>query len=93
MSNNFRPELDYIFARHMFWGRTFGLFIRECRQKIGRSIEEAAPLAGMNARDWRAMEAGMAPEPEQLHSIADALELGHDVIEGLATFCEYAWED
>ena len=93
MSINFYPDIDHGFGRRMFWGRTFGLFVKECREKKDRSAEEAARLAGMAARDWKAMEAGMAPDPEQLHPIADALGLGHDVVEGLATFCQDAWED
>ena len=50
-------------------------------------------MAGMEARSWRAMEAGIAPDHEQLHPVADALELGYDVVEMLAVFCEYAWDD
>jgi transcriptional regulator with XRE-family HTH domain len=93
MSINYRPGIDYNFARHLFWGRTFGLFIKECRDRTGRSTEEAARLAGMEARNWKAMEAGMAPEPEQFHLIADALGVSLDVIQGLATFCQAAWDD
>ena len=93
MSTDSYPDDDYILGRHLFWGRTFGLFVKESREKTGRSVEEAARLAGMEARDWRAMEAGMAPEHEQLHPIADALELGYGVVEALAAFFEYAWDD
>jgi len=87
------PDADYTLGRQLFWGRTFGLFINESRDKTGRSVEEAALLAGMEARSWRAMEAGIAPDHEQLHPVADALELGYDVVEMLAVFCEYAWDD
>ena len=92
MSITSRSDLDYDFARRLFWGRTFGLFIQEVREKTGRPVEEAARLAGMETSDWQAMEAGMAPDPEQIHPIADALGLGHDVVERLALFCQDAWE-
>lgn len=93
MSINFYPETDYGFARRMFWGRAFGLFIKEFREKKNRSVEAASHLAGMAAPSWKAIEAGLIPGPEQLHLMADAIGLGHDVIERLAMFCQDAWND
>ncbi len=93
MSTHSCTNDDYNLGRYLFWGRTFGLFVKESREKTGRSVEEAARLAGMEAREWRAMEAGMTPEPEQLHPIGDALELSHRLIDGLAEFCQDAWGD
>jgi hypothetical protein len=93
MSINFYPETDYGFARRMFWGRAFGLFIREFREKKSRSVEDVSHLAGMEASSWNAIEAGLIPDPEQLHPMADALGLGHDGIERLAMFCQDAWSD
>ena len=92
MSNMFHSDLDYSFARRLFWGRTFGLFIRECREKAHRSVVQAAEFADMAISDWQAMEAGLAPDPEQIHTIADALGLGHDIVERLAMFCQDAWD-
>jgi hypothetical protein len=36
MSIALYPDADYRFGRHLFWGRTFGLFIQESREKTGR---------------------------------------------------------
>jgi hypothetical protein len=46
------------------------------RQSLGLSVERAALLAGMEASEWLAIEAGRIPEPEQLRPMADTLELG-----------------
>lgn len=47
MSMTFDYDLDHRYMRSMFWGRTFGLFIRELREKKGYPVEEAALLSGM----------------------------------------------
>ncbi len=93
MHITFDYDLDYRFMRLMFWGRTFGLFIRELREKKSRSVEEAARLAGMEAQRWLAIEAGRAPGQELLEPMADALEVDHEVIARLVVFCQDAWED
>jgi transcriptional regulator with XRE-family HTH domain len=93
MSITFDYDLDHCFMRLMFWGRTFGLFIRELREKKGYSVEEAALLAGMETKEWLAIEAGRAPDKELLEPMADALEVDHEVIARLVVFCQDAWED
>lgn len=40
------------------WGRMFGAFIVSARGKVGLSVEQAATLAGMEAQQWRNIEAG-----------------------------------
>jgi predicted transcriptional regulator len=45
------------------------------RQSLGLSVNEAAELAGMEATDWLAIEAGRLPELNQLRPMADTLEL------------------
>lgn len=89
----FDYDLDHRFMRSMFWGRTFGLFIRELREKKGYPAEEAALLAGMETEEWLAVEAGRAPGKEFLEPIADALEVEHEVIARLVVFCQDAWND
>jgi len=75
------------------WGRLFGLGIRENRQKIGLSIEEAARLSGMEASEWTAIEDGYVPQTAaQLHSIAGTLEISYDRLLSLVLLCREAWE-
>ena len=93
MSMTFDYDLDYRYMRSMFWGRTFGLFIRKLREKKGYSVEEATRLAGIEAQSWVAIEAGRAPGKELLESVADALEVDHQVIARLVVFCQDAWDD
>ena len=65
---------------------------RKTREAAGRSVEEAAHLAGMERREWVAIEAGYVPDPAQLRPMADALEIGYDKIAMLAVLCREAWE-
>jgi len=79
--------------RRQMWGRLFGLGIRENRQKIGLSIEEAARLSGMEASEWTAIEDGYVPQTAaQLHSIAGTLEISYDRLLSLVLLCREAWE-
>jgi hypothetical protein len=73
-------------------GRLFGGLIEKTRDTAGRSLEEAARLAGMETFEWAAIEAGRVPDPAQLRPMADALALGHDKIGMLAFICQRAWE-
>jgi len=79
-------------ARHMVWGRLFGSCIEKTRIACDRSVEEAAHLAGMETSEWLAIEAGVAPNPAQLHPMSDALGLGFEKIALLAFICQGAWE-
>jgi Helix-turn-helix domain len=58
----------------------------------GRSVEEAARLAGMEASEWASVEAGFVPDPAKLRPMADALELRYDRIATMAVLCRDAWE-
>jgi|BarGraIncu00222A_1022003.scaffolds.fasta_scaffold73316_1 transcriptional regulator with XRE-family HTH domain len=86
-------ENDLPLTRRLVWGRLFGSCIENVRETGGRSVEEAAHLAGMEASEWAAIEAGYVPESTaRLRSMAGALELGYEKIAGLACLCRGAWE-
>ena len=55
------PHSPFAVAQRRLWGQFFGDMIREARQERGRSIEEAARLAGMEVAAWKAVEAGQVP--------------------------------
>ncbi len=74
------------------WGRLFGSCIEKTREACGKSVEEAARLAGMETSEWLAIGAGFVPDPGQLHPMADALGLRYDKIAMLAFICQGAWE-
>ena len=78
--------------RRRVWGQMFGRFIQGARETRGRSIEETARLAGMEASEWEAIEAGYVPtDPGRLRSMAGALEMNWDRMLTLARFCRQAW--
>jgi transcriptional regulator with XRE-family HTH domain len=79
-------------VRRLVWGRLFGQCVGKTREAAGRSVEQAAHLAGMETSQWAAIEAGYVPDPAQLRPIADALELGYDKIATLAMLCRDGWE-
>jgi transcriptional regulator with XRE-family HTH domain len=79
-------------VRRLVWGRLFGQCVEKTRQVAGRSIAEAAQLAGMEASEWSAVEAGFVPDPAKLRPMADALELRYDRIATMAVLCRDAWE-
>jgi transcriptional regulator with XRE-family HTH domain len=79
-------------VRRLVWGRLFGQCVGKTRLAAGRSVEEAARLAGMEASEWASVEAGFVPDPAQLRPMADALELGYDRIATMAVLCRDAWE-
>lgn len=55
-----------------------GDYIRMARCNADRPIEELAPLAGLTVPEWKAIEAGQAPDTwEQICLIAAVLGLGH----------------
>ena len=75
------------------WGQIFGCCIEKTREAGGRSIEQAAHLAGMEASEWAAIEAGYVPtDAAQLRSMAGALECGYDKIATMAVLCQDAWQ-
>jgi hypothetical protein len=85
-----KDDLDSM--RRQIWGRLFGQCVEMTRQAAGRSIAEAADLAGMEASEWSAVEAGFVPDPAKLHPMADALALRYDRIATMAVLCRGAWE-
>jgi len=86
-------EDDLPLTRRLVWGRLFGSCIESVRETGGRSVEEAAHLAGMEASEWAAIEAGYVPKSTaRLRSMAGALECGFERIANLAQLCRGAWE-
>ena len=92
MSMMFYGQDDLRPFRRMVWGRLFGQCVTKTRQAAGRSVAEAAVLAGMDSSAWAAVEAGYVPDPGQLRPMADALGLGYDKIATMAVLCRDAWE-
>ena len=92
MSMMFYGHDDLGPVRRLVWGRLFGQCVGKTREAAGRSVGEIAQLAGMEASEWAAVEAGYVPDPAQLRPMADALELGYDKIATLAVLCRDAWE-
>lgn len=79
--------------RHRFWAGLFAKAIEHNRQARGLSVEDAAHLAGMEASQWAAIEAGVVPRTDaELRSIAGTLEIGYDQLFNLALLCRDAWE-
>lgn len=79
--------------RRRVWSEMFGRFIRSAREKKGRSIEEAARLAGMTVAEWEAVEAGQVPEGwTQLRPMAEALGMSYGEMGMLVLFCQGAWD-
>ncbi len=92
MSMSFNMQDDLRLTRRQSWGRLFGNCIGQTRETAGRSVEEAASLAGMETSEWLAIEAGCVPDPAQLHPMSDALGLRYEKIGLLAFICRGAWE-
>ena len=61
MSMHLNVQDDLSLARRQAWGRLFGSCIEKTREAGGRSVEEAAHLAGMEASQWAAIEDGYVP--------------------------------
>jgi hypothetical protein len=79
-------------VRQQVWGEFFGLLIQGVREKLGRSSEEAARLAGITASEWEAMKTGRVPQTrEQLAALAGALEIDWSGMASLALLCRQAW--
>ncbi len=92
MSIQFCGQDNLDTVRRLVWGWLFGQCIGKTREAAGRSVEEAAQLAGMEASEWASVEAGFVPDPAWLRPMADALELGYDRIATMAVLCRDAWE-
>jgi transcriptional regulator with XRE-family HTH domain len=92
MSMMFYVQDDLPLTRRQAWGRLFGTCVEKTREARGRSVEEVARLAGMEASQWAAIEAGYVPDPARLRPMAGALECGYEKIALLAFICQGAWE-
>ncbi len=85
---SYLPEL-----RREAWGRLFGLSIRESRKGAGLTIEQAAPLAGIEVSEWEAIEHGYVPQDQNLlRAMAATMEISFDRIAMLVMLCREAWE-
>ncbi len=85
---SYLPEL-----RREAWGRLFGLSIRESRKGAGLTIEQAAPLAGIEVSEWEAIEHGYVPQDQNLlRAMAATMEISFDRIAMLVMLCSEAWE-
>ena len=79
--------------RRQFWAGIFAKAIQHNRQQCGLSVEQAAQLAGMEAWEWAAIEAGFVPQTMvQLQSIAGTLQISYDRLLNLVLLCWDAWE-
>jgi hypothetical protein len=66
--------------------------VQNRREAIGRPVEEAACLAGMESSEWAAIEAGHIPaDPDRLRSMAAALEIRFDQLSLMVYLCQGAW--
>jgi transcriptional regulator with XRE-family HTH domain len=92
MSITVNHQEDKFRGNRQSWGRLFGMFIQKGRENRGRSVEEAARLAGMEPSAWLAVEAGRVPETAaQLRSIAGALQLTDAQLGIVVSLCRDAW--
>jgi transcriptional regulator with XRE-family HTH domain len=68
--------------------------VQDCREARGRSVEEAASLAGLESSEWAAVEAGHIPaDPKRLRSMADALEIDFSQMSLMVCICQGAWSE
>ena len=75
------------------WARVFGRFIKCGREKAGLSVENAAELAGIDARNWLAMETGawLPATRQQVQFIAAALDIDWPTMTRIIAMCSRAW--
>lgn len=84
---------DVAQLRRQAWRQLFGEMIEDRREAVGRTVQEAAALAGMEASEWLAVEAGHVPaDPARLRSMAGALEVRWEDMATLVFICQGAWE-
>jgi 2-keto-3-deoxy-galactonokinase len=83
---------DFAAIRRESMSWLFGACIKSCCEKCGRSIEEAATAAGMEAAAWAAVEAGIVPNPASLRSIATGIGATIYQIAPLIFICQDAWQ-
>ena len=92
LESRMSPSANFALRRR-FWAGIFAQAVRHNRQARGLSLEQAAQLAGMEASEWAAIEAGAVPQTTaQLQSIAGTLEIGYDRLLNLVLLCREAWD-
>lgn len=95
MSNMFTPLPLTADAGYFqgVWSRFFGNFMQSAREKGGWSVEQTAVLAGMDAAEWLAIEAGthLPNTRQQLEAMADALEMEWATMAEIVLLCRQAW--
>lgn len=89
----FASQAGFSLVRTEAWRRIFGMMVRKTREAAGRSLEEAARLAGMESSEWAAVESGYIPaDPGRLRSMAAALEIRFDQMAIMVFICQTAWK-
>jgi transcriptional regulator with XRE-family HTH domain len=92
LESRMSPSANFALRRR-FGAGIFAKAVQHNRQARGLSVEEAARLAGMEASEWAAIEAGSVPQtPAELRSIAGTLEIGYDRLLNLVLLCRDAWD-
>jgi hypothetical protein len=77
---------------HNTWPRLFGIMVQDVREFVGRSVEEAAQLAGMEPSAWAAVEDGeIIVDPAWLHPMADSLGIRYDRMQAMVHLCQFVW--
>jgi transcriptional regulator with XRE-family HTH domain len=93
ISESQSPSSANFAIRRRFWAGIFAQAVQHARQAIGLSVEDAARLAGMEASEWAAIEAGAVPQTaDQLLSMAGTLQISYDRLLSLVLLCRDAWE-
>ncbi len=78
--------------RRRFWGQVFGVGIANIRKQTGLSVEDAAELAGMEAAEWAAIEAGSVPRSTaRLKDMARAMDVSLGELANLVLLSSEAW--
>lgn len=89
----FASQPGFSAIRTEAWRQVFGMMARETREGAGRSVEEAASLAGMESSEWTAVESGYIPaDPGRLRSMAAALEIRFEQMAIMVFICQSAWK-
>jgi ribosome-binding protein aMBF1 (putative translation factor) len=66
--------------------------VQDVREFMGRSVEEAAQLAGMEGSVWAAVEDGdIVVDPAWLRPMADALGIRFDQMQTMVHLCQFVW--
>jgi transcriptional regulator with XRE-family HTH domain len=93
MSMKINNQEDFQRVQRLVWGRFFGIFVQKGREKRGCSVEELAYLAGMNASEWLAVEAGHVPQSaDQLRLMGAVLQFNKVQLATMIQLCRPGWD-